>query len=146
MKCTFLLAISLFFLISCNKEEEPIFPDGSNRLPGRYYGTIYYTGSSGSQTDYNFNAIVKFVDKNFYTIGFEDLDLPVIEIEVSSEAADLLIKYNVISDGWQSSGGYQCNYFHVFDMSRGSAKDGVVLCLSAIGGTVAFKFNGTKGP
>lgn len=144
MKASVLMIIISIFSISCNKEEEPIFPEGQIKFPGRYGGFIYYySEATGDISNYNIHATVNFVDKNIYTIKIEEFDLPAIEVEISKGATRYMIMFNVISDGWQSS-IIQENYFAVFDKSFGSAQNAIKLSLWAKGGTVNFRFNGSR--
>lgn len=103
MKSALILVVPLFlFISSCREDEvEIVFPGGENGLPGTYKGSIHITGSN--ETIDEVNAIVKFVEKNLYTIeiqGADLLNLPVFEIEIYDVASDYWIRYKVLNEGW----------------------------------------------
>lgn len=81
MKNSVLVLISLLFLIACGEEEE-IFPEGTEMLPGIYKG-VYYDGLGGQ--DGNATATVKFINKNTYKIYFSgsrpDMEIKLKEID-----------------------------------------------------------------
>jgi hypothetical protein len=101
--------IILVCLSAC--EEETIFPEGSEKLPGIYEGSI----STLKDADSDVIAIVDHIENNRYTIEIKDcnyLELPVFEIEISEIQLNR-ISFDILNEGclwWGRDPGHFGDY------------------------------------
>ena len=130
MKNSILILISLFFLIGC--EEEIVYPDGQKILPGLYVG-------SGT-----LDATIKFINKNIYTVKFNEPGSLVYEIRIK-EIENECIRFDINSPGKNCKGN--SNKFIIFK-NLSSPYISLKFCVQYSGGwgwdELTFTFEGTK--